>query len=83
MLQCLYLTNVTEIRVEYSSDQLKQLMTEHQPSALTLLGIPVSIDDSLPNTVVQLRYKGLVIWTIESLSIPMGVQQLTQELTQQ
>ena len=65
--------NPVELKTEIN-DTCTNLTLE--PHILNMCGIPVELDKDLPDGVVQLRWKGAVLYTIESLAIPsyMGTE---------
>lgn len=44
------------------------------PLVSTLLGVPVALDDTLPNDVIELRRGDEVLVRIEGLAIPAGFE---------
>jgi len=70
-MQYLILMNPITVKTEVSEIVVKDLLDAPQP-ATYMLGIPVEIDKDLPDTVVQLRWHGAVLFTIENLAIPLG-----------
>ena len=58
---------------QYYAMQTWPLMFPIQTEApVTMLGLPVVLDEGLPSGIVQLRWKGAVLFTIESLAVPCG-----------
>lgn len=53
-------TIVTEEKNELAIPQTK----------LTLFGIPVQVDNTIPNSVIELRHNGERLFTIDNLGIP-------------
>ena len=66
------LQNVTVLKTEVKEDSA--IFSMEQPT-MTMLGLPVEIDRDLPNSTVQLRYKGAVLFESQSLAIPTGFEQ--------
>ena len=62
----------TEINGTYTNATCSNLILE--PHILNMCGIPVELDKDLPDGVVQLRWKGAVLYTIESLAIPSHME---------
>lgn len=54
------ITEVTETYTELSIPQTK----------LTLFGIPVTVDNDLPQGVIELRHNGERLFTIDNIAIP-------------
>lgn len=67
-LQNMSLQNATTVETEKPVET--ELFSNRFP--VTMLGIPVQIDDELPPSVIELRHNGMRIMTLDQLAIPWG-----------
>ena len=58
--------NTTTLTVE----SLKAVI-EKPPTELTLMGLPIELDDSLPVGLIQLRWQGAVLYEIQNIAVPI------------
>lgn len=68
------LMNPVSVTTEIKEDRELHKVLTHTQTPTYLMGIPVVIDKNLPNSVVQLRWNGAVLFTIECLAIPVGFE---------
>jgi len=67
-MQTWWLRELTTTKVEV---KVEELMTPKSTS-VTLFSIPVTIDDDIPSTTLQLKHKSEVIFEIQAAAIPFG-----------
>lgn len=60
----------TTFTVELKEETLRAIM-EKPPTELTLMGLPIELDDSLPVGLIQLRWQGAVLYEIQNIAVPI------------
>ena len=71
-MQMCAMYNTTVVKAEISKDE--KFLVEIPHTQTYMLGIPVDVDPDLPSSVVQLKYKGAVIFTFENIAVPQGFE---------
>ena len=61
--------NNTTFTAEIKDGALKTFL-EKPPMEVTLMGLPIEIDDSLPTDLIQLRWQGAVLYEIQNIAVP-------------
>ena len=66
-MQCWGLMDPVAVVTKHTKDEVR---TELKGNNDTLLGLPICLDEGLPPSTIQLKYKGAPLFEIQNLAIP-------------
>lgn len=63
--------NLTTTFVSELKERTCKTVLNAPSTQLSLMGLPIELDDSLPTGLIQLKWQGAVLYEIQNLAVPL------------